>query len=45
VVLGHADRVLRIEDLVQVKVLPVREIDLEVADDAVLEASLFACHA
>ena len=44
VVLGHADRVLRVEDLVQVEVLPVREIDLEVPDDAVLERSLFACH-
>jgi hypothetical protein len=44
VVLGHADRVLRVQDLVEVQILPVREIDLEVADDAVLEGSLFTGH-
>jgi hypothetical protein len=44
VVLGHADRVLRVEDLVEVQILPVREIDLEVPDDAVLEGPAVAIH-
>ena len=42
VVLGHADRVLRGQDLVQVQVLAVREIDLEVPDDAVLQRTVMA---
>ena len=42
VVLGHADRVLRGEDLVQMQIAPVREVDLEVADDAVLERPFVA---
>jgi hypothetical protein len=39
-VLRHAHRVLGGQDLVEVQILPVREVDLEIADDAVLERTL-----
>nr|BFE69167.1 hypothetical protein GCM10020092_024680 [Actinoplanes digitatis] len=44
VVLGDADGVLRGQDLVEVKVPPVRQIDLEVTDDASLKRPLVRRH-